>query len=126
MLHFSPECVKNLYEEPVTDSQYESRAMLKSFTVAASKATAQFGPNVKELDHPIVIQTIQCDGQRFQFSLFQLNTLDLDNYEGKKNYWYTTEYMNLYEQCAYVQGKPILEGYNRDILKHMFLFYNNS
>lgn len=109
----------------VTDTQFESRALMKAFTVAASKARAHLGTNVTELTQPIVVQTVQSDGKKFQFGIFQLNTLDLTG-SSKQNYWYCSDIMKLYEECAYKVGRPTLEGYNRDVLKHMTVLYNNS
>lgn len=125
LLHFSSLDVKHLPDISVTDTQFESRALLKAFTVAASKAHAHLGTGVKELPQPITVQTVQCDGKKVQFGIFQLNTLDLTG-NSKQNYWYCSDIMNLYEECTYKLGRPILEGYNRDILKHMQVLYNNS
>lgn len=124
-LHFSTLDVKHLPDISVTDTQFESRALMKAFTVAASKARAHLGTNVTELTQPIVVQTVQSDGKKFQFGLFQLNTLDLTG-SSKQNYWYCSDAMNLYEECAYKLGRPVLEGYNRDVFKHMTVLYNNS
>uniref|UniRef100_A0A336KZI8 Large ribosomal subunit protein mL37 n=1 Tax=Culicoides sonorensis TaxID=179676 RepID=A0A336KZI8_CULSO len=124
-LHFSPLEVKHLPDIPVTDNQFESRALMKAFAVASSKAQAHLGTSTKDLPQPIVVQTVQCDTKRVQFGIFQLNTLDL-NGSSRKNFWYCSNIMNLYEECAYKLGRPVLEGYNRDVLRHMSVFYNNS
>lgn len=41
--HFDPSEVKNLYEEPVTESQFFSRTLVKAFAVAASRAQQLYG-----------------------------------------------------------------------------------
>ncbi|XP_063704454.1 large ribosomal subunit protein mL37 [Culicoides brevitarsis] len=123
-LHFSTLDVKHLSDIPVSNTQFESRAIMKAFAVAASKARASLGTNVTDLQQPIVVQTVQSDGKRFQFGIFQLNSLDLTSQ--KQNYWYSSQIMNLYEECGVKKGKPTLEGYNRDVLKHMTVLYNNS
>lgn len=125
-LNFSPLNVKNLHETPVSDSQFESRSVVKAFAVAASKAKQIFGPDVKTLPKPIVVQSIQTDGNKFHFGVFQLNTLDLNGSGGEKNYWYSKEKLKLFSNCAYIDGKPSLNDYNPDVLKYCFLFYNNS
>lgn len=43
LLHYSRIDVKNLFEEPVTDDQFESRAILKGFAAAASRAQSLYG-----------------------------------------------------------------------------------
>lgn len=43
LLHYSNLDVKNLFEEPVTNDQFESRAIIKGFTVAASRAKTIYG-----------------------------------------------------------------------------------
>lgn len=35
--------VRNLHETPVTETQLNSRSMMKAFSVAASKARSQYG-----------------------------------------------------------------------------------
>lgn len=42
-LHFSTMDVRNLHETPVTETQYNSRSMIKAFAVAASRARALYG-----------------------------------------------------------------------------------
>lgn len=71
------------------------------------------------------MQLVQTDGQLFQFGIFQLNTLDLKNND-VKNVWYKTNNIPLFSKCCYDAGKPVLEGYNSDVIKHFFAFYNNS
>lgn len=43
LLHFSPIDVQNLHGTPITGTQFESRSLLKSFSVAVSNARSQFG-----------------------------------------------------------------------------------
>lgn len=71
------------------------------------------------------MQLVQTDGRLFQFGVFQLNTLDLEN-DVVKNVWFKTENIPLFSRCCYDAGKPILQGYNSDVIKHLFAFYNNS
>lgn len=42
-LHYSDLDVRNIHESPVTEDQFESRAMLKTFAVAAARAQHKFG-----------------------------------------------------------------------------------
>lgn len=43
MIHYSNLDVKNLFETPVTQDQFESRGMLKGFAAAASRAQSIYG-----------------------------------------------------------------------------------
>lgn len=80
--------------------------------------------DVKELPSPVTVQCVQTDGRLFHFGIFQLNTLDLEG-TGLKNVWFQTKYLPLFKKCCYELGKSILEGYNSDVIKHLFAFYNN-
>lgn len=125
LIHYSNLDVKNLFEEPVTSEQFESRAIMKGFTVAASRAKTIYGDNVKILQEPITVQVVQLDGKRIQFGIFQLNTLDLDEINGPTNYWFRKPEMLLYDECIYKEGRPLLTNYNFDVFKLMSIFYSN-
>uniref|UniRef100_U5EPB1 Large ribosomal subunit protein mL37 n=1 Tax=Corethrella appendiculata TaxID=1370023 RepID=U5EPB1_9DIPT len=125
-LHFGTDTVKNLHETPITDEQFEGRSLIKAFTVAATKARQQFGPNIKDLPEPIVVQSIQTTGKSFHFGIFQLNTLDLTSESGVKNVWFHKKQMNLFTECEYQVAKPVLNGYNKNVLRHFYVFYKNS
>lgn len=84
-----------------------------------------FQNDVQELPTPVTVQLVQTDGRLFQFGIFQLNTLNLEK-EGVKNVWFKTANIPLFEKCCYEAGRPVLEGYNSDVIKHLFAFYNNS
>lgn len=124
-INYDPEEVKNLTELPVTENQIYARSMIKSFTAAASYARQKFGENVKELPKPVVVQSIQSDGQKFQFSVYQLNTLDM-NSKSVKNYWWTEPFIKLYETAQYDEGIPRVQGYNTEVFKRFLAFYRNQ
>lgn len=117
--------MKNEFETNVTQDQFESRAILKAFAVAASRAHSLYGADVKTLDNPIVVQVVQLESENVQFGIFQLNTLDLTGTEGKKNYWCSKPVMQLYEKCYYNDGRPTMLSYNFDVFKMMNMFYGN-
>lgn len=79
---------------------------------------------MKELPKPVTVQSVQTDGQFYHFGMFQLNTLDLEGGD-LKNIWFQTPLLNLYDKCCYHLGKPILEGYNSEVIKYLYAFYNN-
>lgn len=122
-LHYSKDEVKNLFETPVTPEQMESRALMKGFAVAASRAHSVYGEAVKVLKEPIAVQVVHMDGSQVQFGIFQLNTLDLDNKTGPKNIWFRLPMTNIYENCHYLQGRPALTNYNFDVFRLMSAFY---
>lgn len=126
MLHFSTLDVKNQSQIPVTDTQFEGRAMMKAFAVAAAKARTHYGDDVGDLPHPVVVQVVQSDTKRYQFGIFQLNSLNLAEGYTVTNLWYAGNILNLYEECGYKMGRPVLEGYNKEVLRYMMAFYNNS
>ncbi|PBC25271.1 39S ribosomal protein L37 [Apis cerana cerana] len=125
-INYNPEEVRNLTEMPVTEDQIHARSMIKSFTVAATCAQQRFGLNVKILPEPIVVQCIQSDGQNFHFSVYQLNTLDIGNKEGIKNFWWSEPSIKLYKEAQYEKGQPCLKDYNSDVFKRFFAFYKNK
>lgn len=126
ILHnFSPDYVKNLYEIEVTETQIEGRNLIKAFTVAAAKAQQLYGDNVKKLEQPIVVQSVETDGKSFYFGIFELRTLDLTSNDDV-NIWYSIPKIDLFENCSYQKGRPSLEGYNSEVLKVLKSFYSNN
>lgn len=126
LLHWSPQDVRNLHETPVTETQLQARAMLKSFAVAAASARAQYGNDVAVLPQPVCVQCVHTDGRRFQFGSYQLNTLRLDDEGGAKNVWYSVPAVQLFDVCEYRVGQPVLTEYNRQVMKYMLAFYRNN
>ncbi|KAJ8948101.1 hypothetical protein NQ318_008454 [Aromia moschata] len=124
-INFDKEEVQNIYEEEITHTQIFGRSLLKAFTVSASYARQMYGKDVKLLPKPVTVQSVQTDGHFYHFGIFQLNTLDLEGGE-TKNIWYQTPLLNLFHNCSYKVGKPVLEGYNEEVVKHLYAFYNNN
>ncbi|CAH1162951.1 unnamed protein product [Phaedon cochleariae] len=121
---FDREEVRNLYEEEVTDQQIFGRSLMKTFTAAASYARQRYGNDVGTLPSPVTLQCVQTDGQFFHLGVLQLNTLDLEK-GATKNVWYQTPMQYLYDSCSYQVGRPVLAGFNGDIIKQLYGFYNN-
>jgi hypothetical protein len=109
----------------VTSSQFESRAIIKGFAVASTRAKSLYGDDVKDLEKPIIVQVVQIDSKRIQFGVFQLNTLDLDSSSGTKNFWFRKPEMELYDECYYNEGRPALTSYNFDVFRLMNVFYSS-
>lgn len=76
------------------------------------------------MPEPVTVQCVQTDGRMFHFSILQLNTLDLAE-DAVKNVWFQSPLQYLFEKCSNQGGKPTLEGFNSDVLKHLYAFYNN-
>ncbi|XP_076281189.1 mitochondrial ribosomal protein L37 [Lasioglossum baleicum] len=125
-INHDPEEVKNITDLPVTENQIHARSLVESFTAAALCAQQKFGLDAKELSEPVVVQCIQSDGQNFHFSVYQLNTLDIDGTEGIKNFWWSAPTYKLYEKAKYEDGKPCVEGYNNEVFKRFLAFYKNK
>lgn len=125
-LHYSPLDVYNLHGSPVTPTQFQARTLLKTFAAAVSRARQLYGDNATSLERPVVVQSVQTDGKSFHFGVFQLNTLQFDGSDGQKNYWFHIPPMDLFDECQYVSGRPVLDGYNKDVVRYLSLLYNNS
>ncbi|XP_058130584.1 large ribosomal subunit protein mL37 [Anopheles ziemanni] len=124
LIHCSSGDVKNATELPVTRDQIEGRTMVKAFSVAAARARQLYGDDVKTLPQPITVQAVQTDSKSFHFSVYQLNTLDLSS-STERNMWFRKAPLDLYSECGYVVGKPTLENYNKDVLRHFTVFYSS-
>uniref|UniRef100_A0A182YKH1 Large ribosomal subunit protein mL37 n=1 Tax=Anopheles stephensi TaxID=30069 RepID=A0A182YKH1_ANOST len=124
LIHCSPSDVKNATELPVSRDQIEGRTMVKAFAAAAARARQLYGEDVKALPNPITVQAVQTDSKTFHFSVYQLNTLDLSS-STDRNMWFRKAPLELYSQCGYVVGKPTLDDYNKDVLRHFAVFYSN-
>ncbi|XP_031620304.1 39S ribosomal protein L37, mitochondrial [Contarinia nasturtii] len=125
-VHYTPLDVKNITLEPVKAEQIASRNMLKAFTIAAAKAQSLYGAKVEDLPSPITVQCVQVHINQFYFGVYQLNTLNLNADNDKKNYWFKTSPKLLYTNCEYNESRPVLKNYNDDVLRHTLAFYQNQ
>lgn len=126
VFHYNETEVNNIYETPVTEEQVLGRTLLKAFAVAAAHAQQRFGVDVKDLPEPVTLQCVQTDGRLFHFAVLQLNTLDLDGVEGKKNIFWMLPRIPLFSSCMYMKGKPLLEGYNPEVFSRLLAFCSNG
>jgi len=58
------------------------RAVFQCFGQALAIANQKYGPGIKELPEPIMVQCVHSDGIIFNFLAFQLNTLDMSTASG--------------------------------------------
>lgn len=124
-VHYDPVEVKNLTELAVTESQILSRAMIKSYTAAASCARQRFGSSVKKLPEPVTVQCIHTNGRNYHFFVYQLNSLDVND-TNAKNFWYALPSLTLFEKAQYDNGRPVVEGYNPEVFRRILAFYRNG
>lgn len=82
--------------------------------------------DVKELPKPISVQTVQISHNQFRFSVYQLNTLELNGVDGVKNLWFNMAPIKLYDDCTYLESRPRLNGYNPEVFKLVYAFYKNQ
>ena len=95
------------------------------FLTALAQARLTYGDDIRgELPEPVTVHHISMDGRQFHFSVYQLNTLDLESSEGKKNiFWHEDVLTKLYDVCEYVSARPTLEGYNSDVFAKFSAMY---
>ena len=74
------------------------------------------------LPKPITLHFINTTGKKFHFSVFQLNTLDLKG-DIKNIFWHDTAITNMFEECRYINAKPVLEGYNHNVFNNILAMY---
>lgn len=125
-IYYNETEVKNLYETPVLPSQILGRSLMKCYAFAVANAKSKYGEDVQELPEPITLQCVHTDSKWFHFSVFQLNSLAGPEDDGKKNVYWQTPLLNIYEKCVFEEGVPVLEGYNPEVFKHFLSFYMNG
>lgn len=125
-IHYNETEVKNLYELPVSESQILGRSLMKSFAFAVANAKSKYGEDVKELPEPITLQCVHTNSQWFHFSVFQLNSLASPEENEKRNNYWQSPLLYMYNKCVYDDGVPVLEDYNPEVFKHLLSFYMNG
>ena len=89
----------------------------------SAQARLKYGPNfIGELPEPIAIHFVNTNGSKFHFSVFQLNTLDL-NSDIKNIFWHQPQMEKLFDTCEYVNAVPTIEGYNHLIFNKLLGIY---
>lgn len=127
LTYFDKTVIGNIHGSKISSTQFYGRTMLKAFVVAAARAKQLYGDSINDaLQKPVIVQCVQTDGRVFHFGVFQLNTLNLNSNSSLKNYWFHRPSVELFSECAYVTGKPHIEGYNSEAFRILNAFYNNS
>lgn len=115
----------NLSVAPVhrLESEYQGRSLIMAFAAALGQARLLYGPDVKGvLPQPVTVHFVNGDGSKFHFSVFQLNTLDLDG-KVKNIFWHEPEFEVLFSACEYKDAIPTLEGYNHNVFNRLLAMY---
>jgi len=108
---------------------YASRSLAQSFMLALGQARLLYGDEevakMGELERPIAVQFVYTNGQRYFFSAFQLNTLDLNSgSSGVRNiFWQMEKPLDLFKTCDFVQGRPQLEGFDPQVFRVLQAMY---
>ncbi|CAG7786452.1 unnamed protein product [Allacma fusca] len=111
------------------DERFSGTTLIYNFATALLMARRKYGNDVKGiLPEPITTQTVHSTGQDFQFSIFQLNNVDVEEETSSavKNIFWLTPKLKLFSTCKYEQGKEVFEGYNPEVFKILMGFYLNS
>jgi len=108
---------------PTMDQDYFGRSLIVAFATTLAQARMKYGPEIcGVLPEPIAVHFINTNGSKYHFSVFQLNTLDL-NGDIKNIFWHEPEMENIFEQCDYISAIPTIEGYNHGVYNKLLAIY---
>jgi large subunit ribosomal protein L37 len=83
--------------------------------------------DVIDLPEPLTINAIQTDSRNFSYGCLQLHSLNLDGDDAAaRNVAWLQEPQSLFLKCDYVDGKPVLEGYNPKVFETLLAMYSSS
>ena len=87
---------------------------------------SSFQNDVKQLPNPVSTQLLLFDGHgRFQFCVYQLNTLDINTEDGIKNIIWMDPLERLFDVKATKDTLPELEDYNPQIIQKFLAMYSS-
>jgi len=122
--NFYPHTVHVHHNQPIVrmkDDEFYARSLIHSFSHAAAYAKKFVKQTDGVLEKPVVLQCVHNTKQRYHFSVFQLNTLDVTS--PIKNVFWTQPYLNLFNECGFKGGMPLLEGYNPQVFSMLKAFH---
>jgi acetamidase/formamidase len=78
-----------------------------------------FQNDVSKLPQPVTSQVVHLTGKEFQFAVFQLNNLDLEDALNSKvkNVVWLTDKVNLFSKIENQLGLEVFEGYNPEVFR---------
>lgn len=121
-----PTLVQHLTKLSIDDDQIMGRSLIKAFAITGAYAKQKYGEDVTTLPDPVCVQCVQTDGQWFHFTAFQLNTLDVNSTNDKRNYWWSLPRISLYDFAGFDRAIPSLDNYNPEVFKNVLAFYKNA
>lgn len=108
---------------PRMEQDVFGRSLILAFANTLAQARLKYGPDfVGDLPEPIAIHFVNSSGSTFHFSVFQLNTLNL-NSDIKNIFWHQPQMEKLFDTCEYVNAVPTIEGYNHLIFNKLLGIY---
>ncbi|CAL4208811.1 unnamed protein product, partial [Meganyctiphanes norvegica] len=119
-----PHTVHVHHNQPIVrmkDDEFYARSLIHSFSHAAAYAKSYSKQTDGILEKPVVLQCVHNIKEKYHFSVFQLNTLDLTS--SIKNVFWTQPYLHLFNDCIFKGGMPKLEGYNPQVFKMLKAFH---
>lgn len=143
VFHFNKPFIKE------NENQQLGRFLVHTFGVAAAYAKRLYGvillqhippihpllilfylneqKDVIDLPEPLTINAIQTDSRNFSYGCLQLHSLNLDgDNAAAKNVAWLQQPQSLFVKCDYVDGKPVLEGYNPQVFETLMAVYSSS
>lgn len=115
--------VGNHLRDKYTDDYVHSKMIVSSFTQALAHASyLGFGP-VTELTYPIVHQSVLSDGQKWNFSVYQLNTCALHSERAIENPQNNILWLNDEQQLFEAVDDTGIKGFNSDVLATLVAMY---
>ncbi|XP_066508300.1 large ribosomal subunit protein mL37-like [Hoplias malabaricus] len=114
--------------------QLRAKMIMFSFGNALARARALYGNECGVLEKPIVVQSVATNGHLFQFVVFQLNTMSLEEDIGVKNLAWVDADQPLYDfarvqpliKKKVVQIPAGLSGYQPETFKKFLALYLNG
>lgn len=83
--------------------------------------------DVVELPEPLTLNCLQSDSRNFIFGALQVHSLDLNGEEGlARNLLWLQEPAALFTKCEYVDGRPVLQGYDPAVAETLMSFYRSQ
>ncbi len=107
-------------EQRFSDYRIAAESLIRAFTLALGQVRLFEG----DLQRPIVIPFVFTTGDKFHFSVFQLNSLDLEDPTKVNYFWHEEQTTKLFDMCQFQEALPVLEGLNCEAFDKFYALYN--
>jgi len=109
--------------QPRMDEDYFGRSLILAYASTLAQARLKYGEKILgDLPEPIAVHFINTNGSKFHFSVFQLNSLDL-NGDIKNIFWHQPVMEEFFGACDYVSAVPTIQGYNHNVFNKLLAIY---